>query len=720
MDDRSGPADEPSERGQPTTGAALRNLARAIGRDAARHSGAVRKRLSTFRGRGTATAPDEEPATRPVNAPLGVKAERTHPVGMMGRLGPLSRLQAVVLAAVLIAMIGFTVLMAWALHDVPWRQIAAGTLEPVVVLETADGRPLVNQGAYRGAYTRLEDFPSHLVDAVTTVEDRRFFEHFGLDMRGILRATWRNLSAGGVVEGGSTITQQLVKVSFLERHRTFKRKIQEAVLALWLDWRLGKEEILARYLNAIYLGAGATGVPAAARIYFNKDVGELTVAESAMLAGIIRAPSQLNPLADADAARERSRLVLDLMAETGKLEGEALAAARADQAELDPSTPQSRSGSWFADWVMPEGREIAGAFGGTVRLRTTLVPHLQQAAEEAVRATLAEEGEAHGAGQAALVAMTPDGAVVAMVGGRDYTQSAFNRATEAKRQPGSTFKLFVYHAALKAGIPMRATVVDEPVEFDGWAPANSGERYFGRVTLAEAFARSLNASTAKLAMEVGIDAVAGSARELGIDAPLTETPSLALGTSEVTLLDLTAAYASVRAGAAPVEPFGATRFAVDGGDSFAIPARRPTGELGPDQHELIDLLVLAMERGTGRQARLGRFAGGKTGTSQDYRDAWFVGFTEDYVAGVWVGNDDNSPMRQVTGGSLPARIWKRFMVAAAEAPKEPDPVADGVDAPAATAGVACNIRACGRAYRSFRPSDCTFQPYSGPRRLCEK
>jgi penicillin-binding protein 1A len=214
--------------------------------------------------------------------------------------------------------------------------------------------------------------------------------------------------------------------------------------------------------------------------------------------------------------------------------------------------------------------------------------------------------------------------------------------------------------------------------------------------------------------------VAGSARELGIDAPLTETPSLALGTSEVTLLDLTAAYASVRAGAAPVEPFGATRFAVDGGNSFAIPARRPTGELGPDQHELIDLLVLAMERGTGRQARLGRFAGGKTGTSQDYRDAWFVGFTEDYVAGVWVGNDDNSPMRQVTGGSLPARIWKRFMVAAAEAPKEPDPVADGVAAPAATAGVACNIRACGRAYRSFRPSDCTFQPYSGPRRLCEK
>ncbi|WP_183758997.1 PBP1A family penicillin-binding protein [Rhizobium sp. BK181] len=610
----------------------------------------------------------------------------------------------------------------WALRDVPWGEIRDGTLKPVIVLETADGAPLVRQGPYQGAYAQYDQFPPQLIDAVLSIEDRRFMDHFGIDLRGIARALLRNFEAGSVVEGGSTITQQLIKLQYLESDRTIKRKIQEVVIALWLEWKLGKKEILTRYLNSAYLGAGATGMPAAARIYFNKDIGALNLPESAMLAGLLRAPSQWNPIDNSEGARQRSAVVLDAMAANGKITGSKADEVKASFAKLHPTTPTPRSGSWFADWISPQASEIAGSSPGSTTVRTTLVPHLQQIAERVVSKALDKEGKAVGASQAALVAMTPDGAVVAMVGGRDYKASQFNRAVTAMRQPGSTFKLFVYYAALKAGLTLSDRILDAPISVDGWSPENYRGGYHGWVTLAEAFARSLNAASVSLADEVGLDNVIVAARELGIDAPLANTPSLALGTSEVNLLNLTSAYAAVQLGKAPVKPRGIIDFQAAGQpQAFRVGSQAvPNVDLSPYQSDLLGLLQLVVERGTGREADPGGFAAGKTGTSQNNRDAWFVGFTKPLVAGVWVGNDDDTPMNGVTGGALPARIWRDFM---REAMKEPAPdkskptggMNDGQGAPQS-----CDITACSRSYRSFRPSDCTYQPYYGGRRLCEK
>ncbi|WP_245426153.1 PBP1A family penicillin-binding protein [Rhizobium sp. J15] len=612
--------------------------------------------------------------------------------------------------------------LVWALKDVPWSEIRDGTLKPVVVLETADGAPLVRQGPYQGPYARYNQFPPHLIDAVLSIEDRRFMDHFGIDPRGIGRAFLRNLEAGSVVEGGSTITQQLIKLQYLDSDRTIKRKIQEVVIAFWLEWKLGKAEILTRYLNSVYLGAGATGMPAAARIYFNKDIGALNLPESAMLAGLLRAPSQWNPIDNFEGARQRTMVVLDAMAANGKITAPQATEAKTSFTRLHPTTPTPRSGSWFADWISPQASEIAGASPGSTSVRTTLVPQLQQIAERVVKRALDSEGKTVGASQAALVAMTPDGAVVAMVGGRDYKASQFNRAVTAMRQPGSTFKLFVYYAALKAGLTLSDRVLDAPIDINGWSPENSGGNYRGWVTLAEAFARSLNAASVALAEEVGLDNVIAAARELGIDAPMANTPSLALGTSEVNLLNLTSAYASVQLGKAPVKPWGIIDFQAAGQPkTFRVGSQsKPNVDLSPYQSDLLGLLQLVVEHGTGRGADPGTFAAGKTGTSQNNRDAWFVGFTETLVVGVWVGNDDDAPMKGVTGGTLPAHIWRDFMREATSEPtlngvRSSEAVVDGQGA-----SQSCNITACSRSYRSFRPSDCTYQPYSGGRRLCEK
>lgn len=624
-------------------------------------------------------------------------------------------------------LVFIVILFAWALSDVPWEEIAEGSLKPVVLLETVDGKPLVRQGPIQGPFAAREEFPRHLIDAVLTSEDRRFYDHSGIDLKGILRASFRNVRAGEVVQGGSTITQQLIKILYLEQDRTWKRKIQEAVIAFWLERKLGKDEILTRYLNNIYLGAGATGVPAASRIYFDKEVRDLTLGESAMLAGIIRAPSQLNPIRNPEGARRQASLVLDAMVKRGKSTADQAKVATAKFAELHPAKPAARSGGWFSDWVMQEARELAGPYRGTIKIRTTMVPRLQVIAEKVVAEALKQEGAAAGASQAALIAMTPEGAVVAMVGGSDYAKSPFNRATTAMRQPGSAFKLFVYYAALKAGLTPGDWIEDAPIELNGWSPENYGGGYRGRVTIAEAFARSLNAATAALAMEIGIDQVIAAARELGIDAKLAQTPSLALGSSEVNLLDLTGAYASIRTGIAPVEPWGVVSFHADGQRAFRVgPPKQPTADIRQYQPDMVALLRLVVERGTGREADLGALSAGKTGTSQNHRDAWFVGFTEPLVVGVWVGNDDEAPMNEVTGGRLPARIWRNFMRSAAAEPADSardsatNVTVDGSSADGAEAAATCNFRACASAYRSFRPTDCTFQPYRGPRRFCEK
>jgi 1A family penicillin-binding protein len=629
-----------------------------------------------------------------------------------------SGIVAATAAALLIITSG---VLIWALKDVPWREIADGSLKPIVVLETANRTPLVRQGPYQGPYATFDQFPHVLTDAVLSIEDRRFMDHVGIDPQGIFRALFRNIQAGSVVQGGSTITQQLIKLQYLDSDRTLKRKIQELVIAFWLEWKLGKQEILSRYLNSAYLGAGATGMPAAARIYFNKDVRELDLPEAALLAGLLRAPSQWNPIVNREGARRRTEVVLNAMVENGKITPPEAEAAKAAFAKVNPTTPTPRSGSWFADWIAPQASEVAGSSPGSTTVRTTLVPRLQQIAEKVMVDALEKSGEAAGVSQAALVAMTPQGAVVAMVGGRDYRASQFNRAVTAMRQPGSTFKLFVFYAALKAGLTLSDRVLDAPLDINGWSPENSGGGYRGWVTLAEAFARSLNAASVALAQEVGLDSVIAAARELGINADLANTPSLALGTSEVNLLDLTAAYASVRLGKAPVEPWGILDFKAAGeSEAFRVGQQNPqTVDLSPYQSDLLGLLQLVVEKGTGRAADPGVFAAGKTGTSQNNRDAWFIGFTEPLVVGVWVGNDDDAPMKGVTGGAMPARIWRDFMQQALNDPA-PETTSDSAIAGGENTSRSCNISACSRSYRSFRPSDCTYQPYSGERRICER
>ena len=571
--------------------------------------------LQWFRERDFSTAKLRAGAERSVAVLSRVvrKAPKAEISSANGNSRRRKRLLQSVAAAGAASLMFFVGLFAWALGDVPWEEIADGTLKPVVALETYDGKPLLRQGPIQGPYATREDFPRHLIDAVLTAEDRRFYDHLGIDLWGIFRAVYRNVEAGEVVQGGSTITQQLIKILYLEQDRTWKRKIQEAVIAFWLERKLGKDEVLTRYLNNIYLGTGATGVPAAARIYFDKEVRELTLGESAMLTGIIRAPSQLNPLTNPEGARRQAELVLDAMLKGGSITAEQAKAATNQFAEVRSTKPTARSGSWFADWAMQEARELAGPYRGTIKVRTTMVPRLQALAEKVLDDALRREGVKAGASQAALVAMTPDGAVVAMVGGRDYSKSTFNRAVAAMRQPGSAFKLFVYYAALKAGFTPFDRIEDRPIEINGWSPKNYGGGYRGRVSIAEAFARSLNVATVALAMEIGIDMVIAAARELGIDAPLTETPSLALGTSEVSLLDLTGAYASVRAGKAPIEPWGIVSYHADGEPrAFRVgPSEQPTSDLHDYQRNLTGLLRLVVEKGTGREANFGAARGGQ-------------------------------------------------------------------------------------------------------------
>jgi penicillin-binding protein 1A len=636
-----------------------------------------------------------------------------------------------------LALVGLGAFIAWALHDVSISSVLVSSSEPIIVLEAADGQELSRRGPLRGVPISREEVPAHLVDAVLAIEDRRFYNHQGIDPRGILRAFSRNLRAGEIREGGSTITQQLARNLIGEDERTIKRKIRETFLALLMESYLSKDEILTRYLNNIYLGAGVTGVSAAARVYFDKPVHELSLEESALLAGLIQAPSQLNPLRNLDAARKRAAVVLDAMVASGKLDEGAARAAQNRPAKLSIGQLPSTSGSWFADWAYEEALRVSGSLDaaryGAIRARTTLLPKLQAWAEKVVSAALQERGNASGVQQAALVAMQPDGAVVAMVGGRSYQDSQFNRAVQAMRQPGSTFKLFVYFAALRNGYSLEEAIEDTPFDINGWRPKNFDQRYHGTVSLTEAFARSLNVATARLAQEVGIDEVIAAARTLGIDAPLAATPSLALGSSEVNLLDLTGAYASVRAGVAPVEPWGiAGLSALDQQQSFASGRRvEPRQSLQPFHQPLIELLKAAVDHGTGRAAGLQTFTAGKTGTTENHRDAWFVGFTADLIAGVWVGNDSNEPMNEVTGGNLPALIWRDFMAGASRLQKleTPTAVADRTVAGSfegefyeepMVAGVSCDYEACSRAYRSFRASDCSYQPYGGPRKLCRR
>jgi penicillin-binding protein 1A len=643
------------------------------------------------------------------------------------RIRHITKVVVSVLALAMVLLSAAATAMLWALYQVP-LEVRPGLEGPSVVVEAANGQPLGRVGPLSDT-ARRGDFPDILVKAVISIEDRRFYSHWGFDPWAIVRAARANWAAGTVVEGGSTIPQQLAKLQLVGNERSMDRKLREALTAAWLDLRLGKDEVLTRYLNSVYLGAGAYGMSAAARTYFDKHLSELTLAEAAMLAGLIQAPSRYEPTRNLDAARARAAVVLDTMVETGATDAKSAAAAKSAPASPRPSVQVARAGGWFAEWIAKsELPKIAGSLKRTMRVRTTLEPEVQRVAEQVVSEAIDRDGKKLALTQAALVAMRPDSSVIAMVGGRDYNESQFNRAADAQRQAGSTFKVFVYYAALLNGYSPESTIDASPVTIGKWTPENFGGQQYGHMPLSDAFAHSVNTAAVRLATTVGLNKVTAAARELGLVAPLKELPSMALGSNEVTLLDMTGAFASVRAGRPKLEPWGIAALSADGGALRTLGAPAvPTNNL-QQRDALTRLLHDVVDHGTGREASLGAGVAGKTGTSQDYRDAWFIGFNHDLVVGVWVGNDDQSPMRGVTGGSLPAQIWKRFVGAAtpllrARTASQPAAPANGepsATAPAQTSSPSCNMEACAARYNSFRSSDCTYQPLTGgQRRMCD-
>ena len=526
----------------------------------------------------------------------------------------------------------------------------------------ADDELIARRGRRGGQPLRYEDLPADLIAAVTAIEDRRFFDHIGLDPRGLARAILANLRAGRTVQGGSTLTQQLAKNVFLTPERSFKRKVQELLLAFWLEARFSKQDILTLYMNRVYFGAGAYGVQAAAETYFNRPVQSLTVGEAALLAGLLKAPSRYAPTRNREGARARAQLVLRAMAETGHLSAAEMAEWAARPVEI--VNRSSDAAHYAVDWTLEQLPDFVGRPKADLDILTTLDPRLQLAGERAIKTVLKAEGENRNAGQAAMVVMTPEGAIKALVGGRSYADSPFNRATSARRQPGSAFKPIVYLAALEAGLQAEDIYQDAPLEIDGWQPKNYDETYRGPVSAGESLAKSLNTVAVQISEQTGRAQVIDMARRLGIATPLRAHPSLALGAYEVTLMQLTAAYAHFANGGVQAVPHIITGVVSGSGDilydrspPFALPIIAPH-HIGA----LNAMLRKAVETGTGKRARLaGLEIAGKTGTSQNWRDAWFIGYSGALVVGVWVGNDDGSAMNKVTGSNLPAQIWHAFM-----------------------------------------------------------
>ncbi|ABS62520.1 penicillin-binding protein, 1A family [Parvibaculum lavamentivorans DS-1] len=569
---------------------------------------------------------------------------------------------------------GFIALVFITLPDLQ-RSIAkeqTGMLS-VTVLD-AKGDEVGSRGRRTAPTVPLGEMPPYLIKAVLATEDRRFYEHGGFDARGIARAMWRNLRSFGFVEGGSTITQQVAKNLYLDNSRTIWRKAQEALITLWLENNLSKEEILTLYLNRIYMGAGNYGMDAAARYYFGKSVRDVSLPEAAVLAGLPKAPTRYAPTNDLAQARARANQVLDRLVSSGSLTAEEVAGARQHPAEV-LARREGEGREYFVDWVAEQVRTLFPDATGRFIVHTTLDPRRQAAAEKAVEEALSEAGKERHVSQGALVALAPDGAVLAMVGGRSYVESQFNRAAQAKRQPGSAFKPIVYLAALETGYTPDSPVTDEPVSMGGWTPRNASTRDWGTVSLATALSNSINTISVQVGDKVGIDRITASARRLGIESALPRNLSVVLGSAEVSLLELTSAYSAFGNEGRRATPYGISRIEAENGD---VVYRHEPAEAQAitraQAHDMTYMLRQVMTEGTGRGAALGdRLAAGKTGTSQDYRDAWFVGYTGREVAGVWFGNDDNTPTGGASGGNFAAVAWRNYM-AAAEAGQPPAPL----------------------------------------------
>jgi penicillin-binding protein 1A len=540
-------------------------------------------------------------------------------------------------------------------------------LGQMVRVRAANGQVLLSVGPSFGRWLRYDQIPPEMRAAIISTEDRRFRSHIGVDPIGIARSVAVRIKSGHFSQGGSTITQQLARNIFLTNNRTFIRKIKEGVLALALERKFTKDQILELYLNRVYFGGGAYGIDAASRKFFGHDADHLSLGEAAIIAGLVKAPSNYSPTADVEAARERSGVVLETMAKNGFITPEEAASANPADVRIQQTT-SNNSVRYFTDWALPQLDTLIDQTSDPIDVWTTLDPGMQVAADRAIRAN-APDGA-----QGALVAIDRDGAVRAMVGGKDYVSSIYNRATQSERQPGSAFKLFVYLTALESGMKPTDTIVDEPVTINGWSPRNSTRTNLGPVTLREAFSRSINTISAKIGQQVGFSTIADMARRFGLTTEISTYPAMVLGTSDVRLIELTRAFASVANNGTAVTPYGIRKvITADGQLLYQHESDEGRVLVAPwVAAEMTDLLQSAVLSGTGRAAQIGRPVAGKTGTTSSNKDGWFVGFSSGLTAGVWMGRDDARPVPGLQGGTAPARAFHDFMtVAVANRPAEP-------------------------------------------------
>lgn len=532
---------------------------------------------------------------------------------------------------------------------------------PSTTILAENGNEVQSFGTVYSEIIRSEELPQYVIDAIVWTEDRRFYEHFGFDVVSFTRAMITNLFAGRFAQGGSTLTQQVAKNLFLTNKKTINRKTQELLLAFWLEHKFTKEQILTLYLNRVYFGNGAYGIEAASQKYFQKTSRDLNILEAAVLAGMLKAPSRYNPIASKTRALERAKVVLNIMRENNLLSNKDY--LRALEMPLGDEKPSKvKNGAYFADFALSEISARIGEQESDIYALTTLDQDLQEKASAILQKEIAAAKDKN-VSQGAVVILDKNGAVRALVGGVNYNQSQFNRAVQALRQPGSAFKFFVYLAAIHQGLTPKDIIEDKPLIIKDWRPENHDKKYYGEVTLREAFAKSLNLAAIRLAQKVGVKQIAQLAKKLGISTPLENDLSLALGTSSVRVIDMAAAYATVANGGFAVFPYSVEEiYTNDGFQLYQRDSDENRRLLSEEETILMKKLMReVLKTGTGRSAALGREAFGKTGTSQDHRDAWFVGFDDNLICAVWIGNDDNSPMKGVYGSGLPAKIWKKIM-----------------------------------------------------------
>ncbi len=553
----------------------------------------------------------------------------------------------------------------WVLPSLPSLNKAFNhSRDAIVTVLDANGKIIYKQNTGWGESLHVDEIPKTMSDALIAVEDKRFYYHFGIDPYALTRAIYNNLRSKSR-QGGSTLTQQLAKNVFLTHERTLKRKVQEAFLSLWLEWEFSKEQILTIYLNRVYYGTNAWGVDGAAQTYFGHSAKELSLWESAMLAGIMKSPNNYNPHSNKKRAEQRTKLVLKLMLNQKRItKDQYQMALKEGESKTYPKIKHTRS--YYIDWILEQSKGFIQTSGNDLIIHSTLDSDLQKQAEQMVTKTLSQSGKAKNVSQAALLSTTTDGAVIAMVGGVDYQQSQFNRAVQAKRQPGSSFKPLLWQIALQKGMLLSDTVEDKPVNINGWKPQNYNRKYQGNISLLHALETSSNSVAAQLGQHFGQRNLINAAYKQGVETELRANPSIALGSSEVTMMDMVSVYASWASGGKQVFPWGIKMITTSRGellyqqDSTQYPNILST----PVVAQMNYALSCVIRSGTGKNAQLSFDVAGKTGTSQDYRDAWFIGYSSQFVTAVWMGNDDNSPTKNLTGGDLPAKLWKNYMQSA--------------------------------------------------------